>query len=355
MKVAIIGAGLAGLSCAYELERLGVNPVIYERNSFIGEQHPHVAAVLEIIHRPVKDVIQYFAKFGIAVEPLNTVNTVLHYSPNKMTEIKGNFGYFFERSQGPKDLKKQLFSGLKNSTVLFNEFGDYDVLLKKYDYVVVANGTTNFTKELGCWKGWVNTYVRGAIVLGEFDPNTLIVWVNRNYCKNGYAYLTPFDSKRASIVLVVTEVSDKEVDNFWELFLYTENIKYAIQEEFKLNHRAGHVYPHKVGNIYFAGDAAGIIDPFLGFGAMSSVTTGIMAARSIVQGKDYEKLIGSIVKQNLRLHEFRKAFDLMTNTGYDVLMSSLGIPGIKHLLYYTPFNVVKYGSFIMKAIPKKKK
>ncbi len=59
MKVAIIGAGLAGLSCAHELEKYGVRPVIYEKNSYIGEQISHVSAILEIINRPIKDVVKY--------------------------------------------------------------------------------------------------------------------------------------------------------------------------------------------------------------------------------------------------------------------------------------------------------
>ncbi len=37
LKVAIIGAGTSGLSCAIELERHGIYPEIFERNSFIGE------------------------------------------------------------------------------------------------------------------------------------------------------------------------------------------------------------------------------------------------------------------------------------------------------------------------------
>ncbi|MCX7711604.1 MAG: hypothetical protein N2484_17320 [Clostridia bacterium] len=167
--------------------------------------------------------------------------------------------------------------------------------------------------------------------------------------------MCPFNEKRAALALVVTEVSEKEVDPYWELFLFSENIKYNIIEEFTLNHSSGHVYPHKIDNIYFAGNSGGVIDPFLGFGAMSSVIMGVMAGRSIATGKDYEKLISNIVKSNIRLHEFRKVFDMSSNTAYDVLMSSIGVPGIKHLLYYTPFNVVKTGGFIMKYIPKKKK
>jgi len=32
MKIAIIGAGLAGLSCAFELERNGITPVILRKD-----------------------------------------------------------------------------------------------------------------------------------------------------------------------------------------------------------------------------------------------------------------------------------------------------------------------------------
>jgi digeranylgeranylglycerophospholipid reductase len=355
LKVAIIGAGVAGLSCAHELERFGLSPVIYERNSFIGETHPHVSAILEIIHRPIKDSVQYFKKeLNLDIKPLNTVNSIVHHSPKKVREIRGNFGYFFNRSREPHDIKKQLYSQLKKTQIMFNEYGDYQKLMQKYDKVVIANGTTNFTQELGCWTEWVNTYLRGAIVLGDFDPNTLLVWIDKSYCKSGYAYLTPFDRNRASMALIVTDVGEREIDNYWELFLDSENIKYTIVEEYKLNHKSGYVYPHQSGSIYLAGDSAGVIEPFLGFGQMSSIISGVMAARSIVDGKDYEKLIKPLARNNLRFHEFRKGFDLLGNNGYDILMSVMGWPGVKHVLYYSPFNAVKYGSYLMRLVPKNK-
>lgn len=344
MRVAIIGAGLAGLACAIELEKHKIYPVIYERNSIIGEQHQHVTATLEVAHRPINDPIKYYKKLGIKMNPLNTIDRLVHCSPNKTAEMTGNFGYFFERGVGPLDVKNQMVSQLSKTNILFDTYGDYQVLSKEYDHVLVCTGEPSFTQELGCWQTLVDTMVRGAIILGDFDPKALIMWLNKDYCKNGYAYLTPFNEKKASAILIVTDVTDKEMDYYWELFLYTENIKNIIVEEFKLPHIGGRAYPLKVGNVYFAGNSAGAIDPFLGFGQMNSITMGVMAARSMVTVKDYSKLIRWVIDQNDRYYIFRKTYNTATNNGYDATISTIGLPGVKQLIYHTPLNIVKLGA-----------
>lgn len=356
MKVAIIGAGLAGLSCAHELEQHGLQPVVFERNGYIGEQYPHVSAILEIVIRPIKDSLSHFCKLGIQVRPLDYCRSIIHHGPNATSIIKGNFGYFFRRDQSKDDLKFQIHSTLRNTKLILNELVDYQTLQKEFDYVVIANGDSNFTEEFGCWYERVTTFVRGAVIAGDFDPNALIVWINKDYCKDGYAYLTPFNRKQASVALIATDVSEKEVDSYWELFWYsTEMRRYTVVEEFKLEHKSAQVYPYRVGNVLFAGDAAGIIDPFLGFGQLSAITMGVMAARSIVTGSDYGKLVKDITQKNSKLFEFRKALNGSTNFMYDMLMTSIALPGIKHILYYTPLDVTRVGSFLLKHLPVPKK
>lgn len=245
MKVAIIGAGMAGLYCAHELERLGVRPEIYEKNGFIGDSINHVAGVLDISHRPIPDIVKYMRKnHHIDIQPLRAINVLEHHSPNITTTLKGNFGYFFKYSKDADSLKCQIYGKLKRTNFHLNEVGDYLELSKKYDYVVVATGNAGYAEEAGVWQDWLRTYVRGAIILGDFDPGKLVVWINKDYCKNGYVYMTPFDSHRASIVVIATDVNEKEIDRYWELFMYGESIKNPIIEEFTLAHKSGFVYPH---------------------------------------------------------------------------------------------------------------
>ncbi|HCC08248.1 MAG TPA: dehydrogenase [Clostridiales bacterium] len=355
MNVAIIGAGVAGLACAHELEKHNISPVIYEQNAYIGEQYPHVGAMLELIDRPVVDVIIYIKnEFDIDIKPLNVLTKLITYSPKDSYEVRGNLGYFVERGRNSNDLKNQLYAQLNNTKIKFNEVADYETLKNQYDYVVIANGSPSFSKELGCFNELFNGFIRGAIVLGEFDPNALIAWINKDYCKSGYVYLTPFNNKKAFIGLIASDVNESEVEHYWDLFKSTENINYPIVEEFKLNHISGFVYPHTVSNTLLAGNAGGALDPFLGFGQFTSIAMGVMAGKSIITGDDYDKLLKYYIFKQRKMHQFRIALNKGTNKDYDKAIALVKIPPLKHLVYNTKIDFVKHGANIIKFLSKRK-
>lgn len=349
MKVAIIGAGPSGLACAIQLERAGITPDIFEINNRIGEKHSHIATILQIINRPIKEPLKYMNDiYDLNLRPYAINRKIAHNGPNSSSVITGNLGYFIYRGQENYSLENQLASMVKTK-INFNTYIDYKKIKSQYDYVIIATGKKDEAKELGIWQDIISTYVKGAIVLGEFETDTLMVWLNKYYCNRGYAYLTPFNEKRASLILITTEAEESEIDKYWDLFISTANIKYEAVEYFTRAHYGGYVYPHKVDNIYFVGNAAGAIDPFLGFGQISSIITGSEAGKSIVQGLDYEKQIKTVIDTNLKLGEFRKSFNSLNNDGLDMLIKSIGLPGVNTLVYDTNINVLSLGTMAIKA------
>lgn len=302
MRVAIVGAGLSGLSCAFELEKHKIEPVIYEVQSYIGDSCMYASFTYNKKYSNAPDILEFAANAGMELKPLSTVSSMVWHACDKTAIIKGRLGYLFNNSQDNDSLKKQIFCQLKISKVNYNRFGDYRDLSKKYDYVVVSTGNHGFADELGCWHEKSSTCVRGALVLGEFDPNTITVWENAGYLRNGYAILTPLTNKKASILLSIAEINSKEMDYYWELFLFANNIKYAIVEEFETEYRIGHVYPLTFENIIFTGNSAGGMLPLFGSGLMKAVLSGICAARFIAKGESYEEQISELnskIKQPL--------------------------------------------------------
>jgi digeranylgeranylglycerophospholipid reductase len=349
LEVAIIGAGISGLSCAIELERNNITPTIFEKKSYIGDYESHVTAIINVLNRPINDFIKYSEqKLNINIKPIQTVNKITHHSSKKTTVVNGNLGYLIKRNCDEDSLMMQLFSQLDKTQVVFNQNADYNNLQDNYDYVVIANGDNNYTNELGCWHERVSGWIRGAVVLGDFNPNEIIMWINKDYTNKGYAYLTPFSDKKASVSLYVPYGTEKEIDHYWQLFVYTENIKYTIIEEFKRNHHSGSVFPLKVNNILFAGSSGGTVDPFLGFSQVNSIMQGVYAAQSIANNYDYEDVSRKLVQKNNDLWEFRKSFDTMSNKAYDKIISSIGFLGVKELIYKTQVNVFKVGASALK-------
>lgn len=353
MKVAIIGAGLAGLACAHELEHLGIVPDLYEKNGFIGESFTHCTVLLRVINNPPRgDFISYLNKsLNLNITPLATVKKMMHYGPTKNVMVTGNnLGLLFLRSNTRDSVKNQICSSLKKTRVFLNALVDVHALKNKYDYVVVASGNTTFSKEFGLWYTWSEAYVRGAVVHGNFDTERVEMWINKHYCNHGYAYLAPLSEKKAVIILVTLDCAEEDIGEYWNSFLYYENIRYPIIEEFSLHHITGYVYPKVIDNMIFAGLAGGSLEPFLGFGQYNSLSMGVFAARSIAYGLDYQKLCRDIDKKCLQTYQLRRGFNLLNNKGYDRLLTFMSFPGVRTVLYKTPLNILPVCSGIIRNV-----
>lgn len=353
MKVCIIGAGIAGLSCALTLQQQGIKPDIYEQLDRCGGRVPFIVCLLQIMHRPIPDPLKNLTEnYGISITPVAPLTKIIRFSPHEMSKTKGELGYIFEMGPGGRSITSQLYEQLASS-IKFNIVASPKNLLPYYDKVVVATGSPYVAKELGLWTDVFRCWVRGAVVEGDFEPNTWIIWFNKTYAKNGYAYLGPFNSRKASLVLIVSDVRKNELENRWRMFLKVENIGFRERETFILEHITGICQPKETGKIIFVGNSAGLMESVFGFGVYQAVVSGVAAARAIVENTSYTENISSLEPKLRQGIQLRRRLNAWNNKNYDQLMEVFNIPPLNHLIYKTNLDVLKYHSFFTELAGKR--
>lgn len=350
MKVAIIGAGVSGLACALELKQRGIMPTVFEARGRVGDAMCTSCITLQIFTRPFQDYFQYiYKRYGLELKPLYEINRLIMHSPHKTVSISGKFGYSMKRGIDPESIENQI-AARAGVDILFDRYTELSQLEDKFDKIVVATGNNVIPNRLGAWTDTFTAMARFATALGEFDPGTLEIWFDTRYAKNAFCYMVPLSNKQASIVLCVDNISNREIDVYWNEFIETEKIKYKIIEVRDGQHRCGDVNPYNVGNVYFTGNAAGLTDNFAGFGIFNAIESGLLAAGAIAENLDYNKLIRPIRKDIAAIREYRKAVNFFENKDYDHLLSFLKLPLIRQYIYNNPFFKVSQGKRVFKAL-----
>lgn len=352
LKVAVVGAGPSGLACALELERWGIKPVVYERCHRVGHPAEMVHAFLHLAYRPVTDQLAYLAeKCHLPLMPLNILHTIHMHSCSHRTVLHSRrFGYLIARGRQPCSLERQLAARLR-SPILLETPADALTLSRHFDAVVAATGNSSIARALGYWQELSNVTVKGAVVLGRFDPTALHIFFDTTYAGKGFGYLAPFDRGRACLLLSVGGIGGNEMDDHWEMFLEAEKLHYPVVEIFEQQFHAGRVTRQRQDNIFLVGNSGGFTDNLLGLGLFSGLISGVLAARAIAFDLDYEALVKPLLRHIDRLNDLRLALDHLDNRGLNRLVCFLGLPGVKHLIYNSSFDIVRRSHRLIERLP----
>lgn len=354
-KIAIIGAGLAGLACARECERLGVVPDVFERDAHVGWVWPSIMCWMNMFEtRMGGDILKYLKDTNdLTIKPLSKWHSMIMKSAGQKMRVEGNLGYLIPRgSQDTYSLEWQLYSDLKKTAIHFNTPVDYKELSSSYDHVVVANAKDAPARSLNLWEDRGVVFIRGAIIIGEFKTDTTTLYFNADYICHGFMRITPFSPTRAMLGYYNIGSPEEEVDRLFEMFLDREGIsKFEFIYKYKLPpFTMGKVSSFQLDNILLAGRAAGLTDRLMGCGGIESILSGIMAARAIIKGLDYNTLVKPLQDHVENISSFREPVNSLDNRGFDKLLTLLKTPGIKQAVYNSGINFIDTFGGILKNL-----
>lgn len=355
MKVAIIGAGLCGLSCALEFERNGIIADVFERDHSLGWSFPTVGFWPEILLRDYGDIIKYLREnFEISIKPLIKCKNIIMKSKNQKIEINGNLGYAVTRGKEPGSVEKQIGELLRVTPVKLNSPVDYKELSNKYDWVIVATGNDTVARELGLWEDKGLIRIIGAVAMGSFRPDSSTIYFNTEYAGTGYGRVAPYNSTQAIVDLYAIGYGEFEIDRLFSKFLEYENLDHLefLYRTIPRPFTTGKLTKYRAGNILLAGRAAGLTERLLGVGGPGAILSGIYAARAIIKGLDYEEHIKQIVTWTESISSFRDIVNKFDNNDFDKLLSAVGKPGVKQLVYNTHIDFIENLGKVLKTFVK---
>ncbi len=341
MRVAILGAGLAGLACAHELERLGVQPVLYEKRHRVGERFPNTEVMPQFLHHaPGQDIWHYVRRnLHLPLQPSAVLNRITVHSPQRQVQTGGHLGYLTIRGHDERSLERQLERHIR-APIHFNAAPQPEELAARYDRVVIATGTCEPTRALGLWQRDLAWWGRGAIVRGDFEPTAVQMWLHTDYALTGNGYLAPLDERHATVGVGVPDSNAGEIDRLWQRFQAAEGRHWQIEQEIKFEkYEVGRAARVVTGPYLLVGNAGGFLDPLFLGGQCNAMTSGVMAARQLVQGDDsLVRYWRTYRRYYRRLLALRYRANRLTNQDFDRLVRLMGWPGARTLLYDTPVN-----------------
>ncbi len=88
-KVAVVGGGPAGLSCAHELTRLGHEVVVYEANSSAGGLNTYGVAPYKYTNKDSQEEVKYISEIGFEIKANNRLDT------KKLSELEKKYDAIF--------------------------------------------------------------------------------------------------------------------------------------------------------------------------------------------------------------------------------------------------------------------
>jgi digeranylgeranylglycerophospholipid reductase len=346
--VLVVGAGPAGSVAALYSSKHGLNTVLIERNNKIGAHaNTRIDSSLDF------GLTKIIKEMNLKTENL-VYKSKWHSPSGRSFTLHSTTGeYYFKRGPDPDSFEcSTVKKAIKNGCMLLegviveeiNKDGkrfDEVKLVKgaekmiiKPDIIIAADGGISlFHRYVD--KQFINGNCVAYGVTGKnfVQPDTSEIYFDAELAPGGYFYIVTCLSGISSAGIVFDSNKMKQsAGRYFDAFLSKNPpIANMIKSSTNKFDGEGHLFKlnqHTKDNLLLVGDAAGLVDPLMGYGMMPAIVSGYYAGKysteAIKKGdyavlKKYEWVVRERFNPRMS-YVFRRIFQSMDNKDFDLLI-----------------------------------
>lgn len=315
-EIKILGAGIAGLSASISLAKAGYKVLIFEKNGQIGQRfHNDYQGIENWIFKD--DSLKYLQMININTDfchyPFRALKVIGPKERRYDWHCEKELFYLVKRGPGRDTLDSHLMEQAKQLGVeiIFNSPRDH----RSFGDIIS--------------QGYFPDKITDAIAIGyNFAtnlPNQCWVIVNDNVAPGGYGYCLIADGQ-ATIAICIFKKYEKSQSCLERAYdIFKKHVGFQVESEKSYFGGASNfIFSHKTthnGQLY-VGEAAGFIDFLWGFGIRYAMVSGYLAAQSIIEKKNYDELLASVVYPPLKASLVNRwLYGTFNNITYPIMLT----------------------------------
>lgn len=276
--IRIAGAGPSGLAAAIILARAGREVEVHEAKRDVGVRFIGDLQIIEGSSEP-EPVPQFLDRIGIErnfyFRAADWATFYDHRRKSRVIRSAEPYGYFIRRGAEEGTLDRGLLAQARaaGAKVIFNS------RLSEADIVATGPASPDGLAREMTWR--------------SSDAERIDVFFNHKLAPGGYSYLFILDGIATFGCAIVSDF--KRIDDYFDHSLAEARAvhRFDVPEE----HRTGYSYMNfhlkrraTSNGARFVGEAAGFQDYLFGLGIRYALTSGSLAARSILESRDFDEL-----------------------------------------------------------------
>lgn len=316
-SIKILGAGISGLSAAIVLGKAGYDTIVYEKNSEIG--HKFKRNICALRSYPGEDPLREFRKLSIDLRATAIKEGIMKMSPAFSRAIGDRRYYILNTGGNRMALEQQLYADAVSNRVQF-----YFNWNKPVKADIIATGTPIEKANI---RGTGFHYLDLDI-----DKDTLYLIYNNDLAPKGYLYILSYKGHSTMMAVsfdktkfsTLNETFSKAIKT--NVFLSEATKRATVVERIEgYGYYSTDPYIEAVnGRQLLVGEAAGFQDASRGFGIRYAIITGCLAAKNIIEKKDYVSLLSDYFNAEFEENmKRRRIHDKMTNEDFDNSIGAL--------------------------------